>query len=110
MISHPPFTTLNTHSLRTAERRSAILNQILEPEAVDRLNRIRLVKESRAADIESRLIMLAQTGQLRQKVTEEQLKDLLNAISENQRKNEEENKIVINRRKGGWDDDDLLDL
>lgn len=94
-----------------AERRSAILNQILEPEAVDRLNRIRLVKESRAADIESRLIMLAQTGQLRQKVTEEQLKDLLNAISENQRKNEEENKIVINRRKGGWDDDDdLLDL
>ncbi|EYE96199.1 DNA-binding protein [Aspergillus ruber CBS 135680] len=93
------------------ERRSAILNQILEPEAVDRLNRIRLVKESRAADIESRLIMLAQTGQLRQKVTEEQLKDLLNAISENQRKAEEESKIVISRRKGGWDDDDdLLDL
>jgi programmed cell death protein 5 len=94
-----------------SERRSAILNQILEPEAVDRLNRIRLVKESRAADIESRLIMLAQTGQLRQKVTEEQLKDLLNAISENQRKAEEESKIVISRRKGGWDDDDdLLDL
>ncbi|ODM18433.1 hypothetical protein SI65_06304 [Aspergillus cristatus] len=94
-----------------SERRSAILNQILEPEAIDRLNRIRLVKESRAADIESRLIMLAQTGQLRQKVTEEQLKDLLNAISENQRKAEEESKIVISRRKGGWDDDDdLLDL
>lgn len=55
--------------------------------------------------------MLAQTGQLRQKVTEEQLKDLLNAISENQRKAEEESKIVISRRKGGWDDDDdLLDL
>lgn len=55
--------------------------------------------------------MLAQTGQLRQKVTEEQLKDLLNAISENQRKTEEESKIVISRRKGGWDDDDdLLDL
>lgn len=100
-----------TYSSLIAERRSAILNQILEPEAVDRLNRIRLVKESRAADIESRLIMLAQTGQLRQKVTEEQLKDLLNAISENQRKAEEESKIVISRRKGGWDDDDdLLDL
>lgn len=100
-----------TYPSLIAERRSAILNQILEPEAVDRLNRIRLVKESRAADIESRLIMLAQTGQLRQKVTEEQLKDLLNAISENQRKAEEESKIVISRRKGGWDDDDdLLDL
>ncbi|BCS22914.1 DNA-binding protein [Aspergillus puulaauensis] len=94
-----------------AERRASILNQILEPEAADRLGRIRMVKESRAMDIENRLIMLAQTGQLRQKVTEEQLKQLLNAVAENQRKDEEEQKIVITRRKGGWDDDDdLLDL
>ncbi|KAL4906892.1 hypothetical protein BDW74DRAFT_129484 [Aspergillus multicolor] len=95
-----------------AERRATILNQILEPEAADRLGRIRLVKESRATDIENRLIMLAQTGQLRSKVTEEQLKQLLNAVAENQRKDEEEQqKIVFSRRKGGWDDDDdLLDL
>lgn len=55
--------------------------------------------------------MLAQTGQLRQKVTEDQLKDLLNAVAENTRK-EEEQKVVFSRRKGGWDDDDddLLDL
>jgi programmed cell death protein 5 len=54
--------------------------------------------------------MLAQTGQLRQKVTEDQLKELLNAVAESQRK-EEEQKIVITRRKGGWDDDDdLLDI
>ncbi|PWY82248.1 DNA-binding TFAR19-related protein [Aspergillus heteromorphus CBS 117.55] len=96
---------------RRSDRRSTILNQILEPEAADRLGRIRLVKESRAADVESRLIMLAQSGQLRQKVSEDQLKQLLNAMAENQRKDEEEHKIVITRRKGGWDDDDdLLDL
>ena len=67
-----------------------------------------MVKESRAVDIENRLIMLARSGQLRAKVTEDQLKELLNAVAENQ----EEEKIVINRRKGGWDDDDddLLDL
>ncbi|EED13898.1 dsDNA-binding protein PDCD5, putative [Talaromyces stipitatus ATCC 10500] len=94
-----------------AERRAAILNQILDPAAADRLGRIRLVKESRATDIENRLIMLAQTGQLRQKVTEDQLKDLLNAVAENSRKEEEEHKVVFSRRKGGWDDDDdLLDL
>lgn len=93
-----------------AERRSAIMNQILDPAAADRLGRIRLVKESRAIDIENRLIMLAQSGQLRQKVTEEQLKEILNAVAENHRK-EEEHKVVITRRKGGWDDDDdLLDL
>jgi len=52
--------------------------------------------------------MLARSGQLRQKVTEEQLKELLNAMAETK----EEEKIVISRRKGGWDDedDDLLDI
>ncbi|KAI0384368.1 double-stranded DNA-binding domain-containing protein [Hypomontagnella monticulosa] len=90
-----------------AEARQSILNQILHPEAADRLGRIRLVKEERATDIENRLIMLARTGQLRQKVTEDQLKELLNAVADNK----EEEKIVVNRRKN-WDDedDDLLDL
>jgi len=90
-----------------ADARQSILDQILEPSAADRLGRIRLVKESRATDVENRLIMLARSGQLRQKVTEEQLKELLNAVAETK-----EEKIVISRRKGGWDndDDDLLDL
>lgn len=66
------------------------------------------MKESRAQDVENRLIMLARSGQLKQKVTEEQLKELLNAVAETK----EEKKIVVSRRKGGWDDedDDLLDL
>ncbi len=56
--------------------------------------------------------MLARTGQLRQKVTEDQLKDLLNAVSEQQKKEGGQERIVISRRKAGWeeDDDDLLDL
>jgi DNA-binding TFAR19-related protein (PDSD5 family) len=84
-----------------------MLNQILHPEAADRLGRIRLVKESRAVDVENRLLMLAQTGQLRQKVTEDQLKDMLNSLSDSK----EEEKIVVSRRKG-WedDDDDLFDF
>jgi DNA-binding TFAR19-related protein (PDSD5 family) len=54
--------------------------------------------------------MLAQTGQLRQKVTEDQLKELLNAVADNEK--EKEQKIVVSRRKawGEDDDDDLLDL
>jgi programmed cell death protein 5 len=66
------------------------------------------VKESRAQDVENRLITLARSGQLRSKVTEDQLKELLNAVAETK----EEGKIVVSRRKGGWDDDDddLLDL
>lgn len=94
-----------------AEARTSILSQVLTPEAADRLGRIRLVKEGRATDVENRLITLATSGQLRVKVTEEQLKDLLGVMAENEDKSGGGGggKIVISRRKG-WDDDDLLDL
>lgn len=54
--------------------------------------------------------MLARSGQLRSKVTENQLKELLGSLAENTRENEGGGNIVISRRKGGWDDDDLDDL
>ncbi|RKF65198.1 Programmed cell death protein 5 [Erysiphe neolycopersici] len=87
------------------EIRNSILAQILEPEAADRLGRVRLVKESRAQEIENRLITLAQSGQLRSKVTEQQLKELLGAVAENK----EHEKIVVSRKRGQWPDeiDDL---
>ena len=91
----------------TAEARASILSQILEPDAADRLGRIRLVKQSRAEDVENRLIMLARSGQLKQKISEAQLKDILGAMSEQQEKKET---VKVSRRKGGWDDDDLEDL
>ncbi|KAK5117459.1 hypothetical protein LTR85_008844 [Meristemomyces frigidus] len=90
-----------------AQQRNSILSQILDPAAADRLGRIRLVKASRADDVENRLIMLARSGQLRSRVTEEQLKDILTAVNEQQ---QEAEKVTVQRRKGGWDDDDLDDL
>jgi programmed cell death protein 5 len=50
--------------------------------------------------------MLARTGQLRSKITEDQLKDLLGAVAENEA---QQQKITVSKRKG-WDDDDLDDL
>lgn len=52
--------------------------------------------------------MLAHSGQLRQKVTEAQLKDMLGQLSEHE--SAQEQKVTVERRKGGWDDDDLDDL
>ena len=79
-----------------------MLAQILLPDAADRLGRIRLVKESRATEVENRLIMLARSGQLRAKVTEEQLKELLEAVAETK-----EEKIIVKRGGGGrWDEED----
>jgi programmed cell death protein 5 len=103
----PITTTRDPLTPTPADQRSSILSQILLPDAADRLGRIRLVKESRATDIENRLIMLARTGQLRQKVTEEQLKEILGAVAEQNEK--EEQKIVVNRKGGNWDDDDELE-
>jgi len=107
---HGSTTSNYKHSCVPAEARQSILSQILSPDAADRLGRIRLVKESRATDVENRLIMLARSGQLRQKVTEEQLKDILSAVSEQVK--EGEKKITVSRRKISWDeeDDDLLGL
>ena len=99
--------TTKPHLTLPADQRSSILSQILTPDAADRLGRIRLVKASRADDVESRLIQLARSGQLRQKVNEEQLKQILEALSEQK---QEAEKVTVHRRKGGWDDDDLDDL
>ncbi|EXJ68408.1 programmed cell death protein 5 [Cladophialophora psammophila CBS 110553] len=93
-----------------SEARSLMLSQILEPEAADRLGRIRMVKESRATDVENRLIMLARSGQLRQKVTEDQLKDMLTSLSEHEKQTGHTMESVKVVRRGGWDDDDLDDL
>ncbi len=70
------------------------------------------MKESRATDVENRLISMARTGQLSSKVTEEQLKELLGAVAQNEDRGGAAGvgKIVISRRKGDWEDDgDLWD-
>ena len=102
-----------THVTRKqeSEARTSILNQILEPAAADRLGRIRMVKESRATDVENRLIVLARSGQLKAKVTEDQLKEMLASLTEHEKetgKGSVENVKVV--RKSGWNDDDLDDL
>jgi len=83
-----------------------MLDQILTPDAADRLGRIKLVKPERAAEVEGRLVALAQGGQLQSKVTEAQLKELLGAVAERDGGAE---KLVVSRRKG-WDEDEDEDL
>jgi programmed cell death protein 5 len=76
---------------------------------VDRLGRIAMVKEERARALETRLVMLARSGQLRERVTEEKLIEFMRMLDE---QNKEDTKIVFSRRKAALDDDDddLLDL
>lgn len=66
-------------------QKEAILRQILTPEARSRLTNIRMVKPQVAEQIEMQLIQLASSGRLRARVTDEQLKKLLQQITGQER-------------------------
>lgn len=61
-----------------AERKKkALLRQVLDSDARERLERIRMARPEKAERIESQLIQLAASGRLQQKLTDEQLKQIL---------------------------------
>ncbi|KAH9923920.1 DNA-binding TFAR19-related protein [Epithele typhae] len=89
------------------QMRRDLLATVLDSAARERLARIALVSPERARQIEVILLRMAQSGQLRGKVSEEQLIDLLDQIDGAQSKTASgKGSIVFQRRKGGFDDDD----
>jgi len=59
-----------------------IMNQILEPKARDRLSNLKMVKPETALQLEMYLAQLAQTGQIRAKITDEQIVTILKKLTE----------------------------
>jgi programmed cell death protein 5 len=62
-----------------------ILMQVLEPDARERLNTIKLTKPEFAGAVEQQLVALAQSGRLKNKITDAQLKELLRQLAPKKR-------------------------
>jgi len=90
------------------QMRRDLLSTVLDTAARERLSRIALVSPERSKQIETILLRMAQSGQLRGRVSEDQLIDLLNQIEEDRGKpGVQKSTIVYHRRKGLDDDFDI---
>ncbi|KAJ1668848.1 hypothetical protein IW140_000086 [Coemansia sp. RSA 1813] len=91
----------NAQAQQNEEERQSLLARILDQDARERLGRIAMVKSDLARSVEDMLIRMAKMNQIRKKVTEDELKDMLEEISN---KNRQETKIIVNRKE--FDDSD----
>jgi programmed cell death protein 5 len=66
-------------------QRRSILMEVLTPDARSRLANVKLARPEYALQVENLLIQLAQTGQVKQKITDAQLKQILGKISRKKR-------------------------
>ena len=71
-------------------QKKAILRAILDPEARERLSRLKLAHPEIAESVENQLIVLAQSGRLNQRITDEMLVEILRKVAPKRR----ETKII----------------
>jgi len=62
-------------------QRQALIQQLLDPKALERLGNIRAANPLQAEKIEAMLAYLYQTGQLKQQINEELFKQILTKLS-----------------------------
>jgi programmed cell death protein 5 len=70
---------------RIKSQMQMVLMSILEPDARERLNTIKLTKPDFAGAVEQQLVQLAQSGRLKNKITDSQFKDLLRQLAPKKR-------------------------
>ncbi len=67
------------------ERKKQILRSILDSEARERLGRIRIAHPELVENVEQQLLMLAQSGRLNQKITDDMLVQILKKVTPKKR-------------------------
>ena len=87
------------------DERQAFLASILEPNARQRLARVKLVKPSKAKGVERMILNAAKQGKLG-KVSEQMLIDMLNTVSESGIGEKKVGSITFERKKSAFDEED----
>mmetsp|Transcript_53536 Transcript_53536/g.120814 ORF Transcript_53536/g.120814 Transcript_53536/m.120814 type:complete len:129 (-) Transcript_53536:84-470(-) len=91
------------------ERKRVMIRQILEPDALERLNRVGLVKPEKRQQLEAVLLNLAQSGQIQEKMSDGALIQIIEKVDA-QRSTTSSVRIQRKRRDDSDDDIDLDNL
>ncbi|CDO96517.1 unnamed protein product [Kluyveromyces dobzhanskii CBS 2104] len=102
----------NSHNAQT----QAILNQILDANAQERLSRVALVRPERVKAVEAYLMQMVRSGAIRNKLTEQDIVGILESVGRDEQKRNT-TRIIFDRREKGaasapadHDDDDEDDF
>ncbi|XP_073946668.1 programmed cell death 5 [Choristoneura fumiferana] len=88
------------------EAKNTILSQALSQDARARLNTIKLSKPEKGAMVENMICRMAQMGQVRNKISEQELIQLLESL--NQQMPKTASTVKFDRRRAALDSDDDL--
>jgi programmed cell death protein 5 len=75
---------MNDEMLQVAQleaARKTLLTKVLDREAVERLGRVRMANPMLATQLEAYLVQLYQAGQLKETITDEKLKQILDVLT-----------------------------
>ncbi len=67
------------------QMKKSLMGKILDKFAAERLGRVRVANPTLAMQLELYLMQLYQAGQLKETITDEKLKQILNALTENKK-------------------------
>ncbi|CAR26114.1 hypothetical protein ZYGR_0E00960 [Zygosaccharomyces rouxii] len=76
----------------------------LQPQALERLTRVDMVRPDRAQAVEAYLTKLISSGHVTRKISEEEIVQILHGVARQENKNKDTT-IIFNRRDDDWEND-----
>lgn len=92
------------------EQRRAVVRSVLEPEALERLNRIGLVKPEKQVRLEELILANVQRGGIKQKIDQGTFVSLLQQIEAGEKGNASSSSSSIKFKRRAFEEDSDIDL